>query len=68
MVIFIIPPGMTVYMDKTSNSEDHVMTYTPRVVNDRVQYKEHEGWVYCITDEYFTLEVATTLNTENKMI
>ena len=38
--------------------------YTPRV-NDRIQYKEHEGWVYCITDEYFTLEVATTLKQDD---
>jgi len=36
--------------------------YSPKV-NDRVRYvsryQEHEGWVYCITDDYFTLEVAT---------
>ena len=32
--------------------------YQP-TVNDRVQWREHEGWVYTITDEYFTLEVAT---------
>ena len=29
------------------------------VINDRVKFKEHEGWVYCITNEYFTLEIAT---------
>ena len=39
-------------------------SYTPRL-NDRIQYKEHEGWVYCITDEYFTLEVATTFKQDD---
>jgi hypothetical protein len=34
------------------------MTYTPRV-NDRVKWRDDEGWVYCITDQYFTLEVST---------
>ena len=34
--------------------------YQP-TVNDRVQWREHEGWVYTITEEYFTLEVATKL-------
>lgn len=34
------------------------MTYTPKI-NDRVRWKDDEGWVYCITDQYFTLEVGT---------
>ena len=34
--------------------------YQP-TVNDRVRWREHEGWVYTITEEYFTLEVATKL-------
>ena len=33
------------------------MNYKP-TVNDRVRFHEHEGWVYCITDQYFTLEIA----------
>ena len=32
--------------------------YSPKV-NDRVRYKDQEGWVYFISDEYFTLEIAT---------
>ena len=32
--------------------------YEPKL-NDRVRFDDHEGWVYCITDEYFTLEIAT---------
>lgn len=32
--------------------------YQP-TINDRVKWKDQEGWVYCITDRYFTLEVAT---------
>tara|TARA_B100000902_G_scaffold390095_1_gene438426 strand:+ start:1931 stop:2167 length:237 start_codon:yes stop_codon:yes gene_type:complete len=31
--------------------------YKPKV-NDRVKYMEHTGWVYCITDQYFTLEIS----------
>ena len=38
--------------------------YQP-TVNDRVRWREHEGWVYTITDEYFTLEVATKLKEDN---
>ena len=38
--------------------------YQP-TVNDRVQWREHEGWVYIITDEYFTLEVATKPKEDN---
>ena len=38
--------------------------YQP-TVNDRVQWREHEGWVYTITEEYFTLEVATKLKEDN---
>ena len=34
------------------------MMYSP-TINDRVKWREHEGWVYSITDQYFTLEVAT---------
>ena len=34
------------------------MMYHPKV-NDRVRYKDQEGWVYFISDEYFTLEIAT---------
>ena len=38
--------------------------YQP-TVNDRVRWREHEGWVYTITEEYFTLEVATKLKEDN---
>ena len=40
------------------------MNYEPRI-NDRVKWREHEGWVYSITDEYFTLEVATKLKEDD---
>ena len=40
------------------------MMYSP-TINDRVKWREHEGWVYTITDEYFTLEVATKLKEDN---
>jgi len=32
--------------------------YHPKV-NDRIRYQEHEGWVYFISDDYLTLEIAT---------
>ena len=31
--------------------------YTP-TINDRVRWKDHEGWVYFICPEYFTLELG----------
>jgi len=40
------------------------MNYEP-TINDRVKWREHEGWVYSITDEYFTLEVATKLKEDD---
>ena len=40
------------------------MNYEP-TVNDRVKWREHEGWVYFITDQYFTLEVATKPKEDN---
>ena len=41
--------------------------YVP-VINDRVRYKNMEGWVYCITDQYFTLEISTKPMTEPSSI
>ena len=40
------------------------MMYSP-TINDRVKWREHEGWVYSITDKYFTLEVATKPKEDN---
>ena len=40
------------------------MMYSPKI-NDRVKWRDHEGWVYTITDEYFTLEVATKPKEDN---
>ena len=40
------------------------MMYEPRI-NDRVKWRDQEGWVYTITDEYFTLEVATKPKEDN---
>ena len=40
------------------------MNYKPKI-NDRVKWREHEGWVYTITDQYFTLEVATKPKEDN---
>ena len=41
------------------------MNYEP-TINDRVKWREHEGWVYSITDQYFTLEVATKPKEDNR--
>ena len=40
------------------------MNYEP-TINDRVKWREHEGWVYSITDQDFTLEVATKPKEDN---
>ena len=40
------------------------MMYEPKI-NDRVKWRDHEGWVYTITDEYFILEVATKPKEDN---
>ena len=34
------------------------MSYIPEV-NDYVQWKQHEGWVYFKCDEYITIEIGT---------
>ena len=47
-----------------SKGEGRKTMYQP-TVNDRVQWREHEGWVYTITEEYFTLEAATKLKEDN---
>ena len=32
-------------------------TYKPNL-NDRVKFKEHEGWVYFVCEEYITIEIG----------
>ena len=39
--------------------------YTPKI-NDRIQWKDHEGWVYFICPEYFTLELSVRPKNDNQ--
>lgn len=32
-------------------------TYTPNL-NDYVNFRQHEGWVYFVDDEYITIEIG----------
>ena len=32
-------------------------TYTPNL-NDYVSFRQHEGWVYFVDDEYITIEIG----------
>lgn len=32
--------------------------YSP-CLNDYVRWKQHEGWVYFVCDEYITIEIST---------
>ena len=34
------------------------MSYDP-CVNDRIRWRDHEGWVYFKCDEYITMEIGT---------
>jgi len=39
--------------------------YTP-TINDRVQWKDKEGWVYFICSDYFTLELSVKPKNDNQ--
>ena len=39
--------------------------YEPKI-NDRVKWKDHEGWVYFICPEYFTLELGIRPKNDNQ--
>lgn len=39
--------------------------YEPKI-NDRVKWKDHEGWVYFICSDYFTLELGVKPKSDNQ--
>jgi hypothetical protein len=39
--------------------------YEPKI-NDRVKWKDHEGWVYFICSDYFTLELSVRPKNDNQ--
>lgn len=43
------------------------MTYTPQV-NDYVVWKELEGWVYFVCEQYITIEIGTKPKSDDMSI